>query len=394
MKYIAQIQVEFLKIARKWSDLSDEEQRGYLKRHPKSKRKLTGTISDRDESSKDKEMTSVQQKIVDICEPMIERLCDQAEREINGSVKRIEGSKSDDRNLNVRGSLYDGVSNIFGKESMETELLFRVYDVPSVWPFQNVKLSEFRINRKKRDLYVERVKQGIRENNLMKLKQAIAKYVTADFVNVSGRVRQGSKGFEFEGKLVDDKKRDWDFHARAIGAGGYNIQEYHYRYIINLSSQEVPREEVRKRVSDEARAEKERRRNVRLDERKKRDDERRVKRVVSIVRQVSSDYKNAQRLLEHDEPFLSMSDDSIREWIRTSEWGRTHVVADDDENMSKSVAGVRKFFKDRIERGRERMRELEGEYRKYFDEQGKMKYSKDELREMMRRGEIVDSKVI
>lgn len=41
MKHLATIQFEFLKIARKWDDLTLEEQKGYLSRHPKSKRKLT-----------------------------------------------------------------------------------------------------------------------------------------------------------------------------------------------------------------------------------------------------------------------------------------------------------------------------------------------------------------
>ncbi|MDO8641768.1 MAG: hypothetical protein Q7R33_09575 [Nitrosarchaeum sp.] len=41
MNHIAVIQTEFLKEARKWSDLSLEEQKGYLSRHPKSRRKLT-----------------------------------------------------------------------------------------------------------------------------------------------------------------------------------------------------------------------------------------------------------------------------------------------------------------------------------------------------------------
>lgn len=41
MKHLATIQSEFLKIARKWDDLSYEEQKGYLSRHPGSKRKLT-----------------------------------------------------------------------------------------------------------------------------------------------------------------------------------------------------------------------------------------------------------------------------------------------------------------------------------------------------------------
>jgi len=41
MKHIAIIQSEFLKIARKWDDLTLEEQKGYLSRHPKSKRRIT-----------------------------------------------------------------------------------------------------------------------------------------------------------------------------------------------------------------------------------------------------------------------------------------------------------------------------------------------------------------
>jgi len=41
MKHIAAIQTEFLKEARKWDDLSLEEQKAYLQRHPKSKRRIT-----------------------------------------------------------------------------------------------------------------------------------------------------------------------------------------------------------------------------------------------------------------------------------------------------------------------------------------------------------------
>jgi len=41
MKHLALIQTEFLKTAREWDDLSLDEQRNYLKRHPKSKRRLT-----------------------------------------------------------------------------------------------------------------------------------------------------------------------------------------------------------------------------------------------------------------------------------------------------------------------------------------------------------------
>jgi len=41
MKHLATIQTEFVKEAREWSDLSLQQQKDYLARHPKSKRRLT-----------------------------------------------------------------------------------------------------------------------------------------------------------------------------------------------------------------------------------------------------------------------------------------------------------------------------------------------------------------
>jgi len=41
MKHAEQINAEFVKHARDWDDLSIEEQKDYLHRHPKSKRRLT-----------------------------------------------------------------------------------------------------------------------------------------------------------------------------------------------------------------------------------------------------------------------------------------------------------------------------------------------------------------
>jgi len=45
MKHLAIIQSEFLKSARKWDDLTLEEQKGYISRHPKTKRRLTARPS-------------------------------------------------------------------------------------------------------------------------------------------------------------------------------------------------------------------------------------------------------------------------------------------------------------------------------------------------------------
>jgi len=45
MKHLALVQAEFLKIARKWHDLTYDEQKAYLQRHPLSRRKLTARPS-------------------------------------------------------------------------------------------------------------------------------------------------------------------------------------------------------------------------------------------------------------------------------------------------------------------------------------------------------------
>ena len=42
MEHLAIIQKEFVKEARKWDDLTLDEQRTYIKKHPGSKRRLTG----------------------------------------------------------------------------------------------------------------------------------------------------------------------------------------------------------------------------------------------------------------------------------------------------------------------------------------------------------------
>jgi len=59
MNHVTTIQSEFIKEARKWKDLSYEDQKGYLKRHPGSKRKITakpesGRQEKDDESKKER----------------------------------------------------------------------------------------------------------------------------------------------------------------------------------------------------------------------------------------------------------------------------------------------------------------------------------------------------
>jgi len=61
--HTAQINVEFVKLARKWEDMSLEDQKGYLKRHPKSKRKLTAKPSYPERARKPKKKSEVTDKL-------------------------------------------------------------------------------------------------------------------------------------------------------------------------------------------------------------------------------------------------------------------------------------------------------------------------------------------
>lgn len=62
MKHLATIQSEFLKEARNWDDLSLEEQKGYLSRHPKSKRRITAQPSEQSTSTSTTKSKKVKKK--------------------------------------------------------------------------------------------------------------------------------------------------------------------------------------------------------------------------------------------------------------------------------------------------------------------------------------------
>jgi hypothetical protein len=47
------------------------------------------------------------------------------------------------------------------------------------------------------------------------------------------RIKIGVKGFEGEYKFIFEDGSSFVLETRGIGAGGYNIQVYHYRYLIN-----------------------------------------------------------------------------------------------------------------------------------------------------------------
>lgn len=53
MKHLAKIQSEFMRYASNWDNLSYEEQKAYLERHPQSKRKITAQPSQTESSNDD-----------------------------------------------------------------------------------------------------------------------------------------------------------------------------------------------------------------------------------------------------------------------------------------------------------------------------------------------------
>jgi hypothetical protein len=329
-------------------------------------------------------LTAVQKQIIDICEPMIEELCDKAEKQIEQIIQRIENDKIK-YNIELLYNISKGFSisldEIYKKGSDEREILNRLYEFPE--PYKSTKLENFKLNKSRKDRYIEQTKLDIREFNLRKLREAIIKYISPDFVKVDGKLRQGTKGFEFSGELIDNLNRKWNFTTRAISAGGFNIQTFHYRYIINLSSPEVPKEFVKQRITQEQKTEKENKQKEKLLLRQNKEKDSEIKKKISAIRSFGSDYKRALDIVNYSKPFLAMSDDEIRNWILTAEFGMTHFVQGDDKQLlTKSIEAVRDFFKKRIDKKTKDLEDMKETYEKFYDSKGKSKYSKEQLYEI------------
>lgn len=72
--------------------------------------------------------------------------------------------------------------------------------------------------------------ESIRQTSIAKLESALSKYLTSEDIAKEVNTRVGSKGFEVTATLQDGRC----FYTTCIGAGGYNIQEYHLRYIAKM----------------------------------------------------------------------------------------------------------------------------------------------------------------
>ena len=118
-------------------------------------------------------------------------------------------------------AVYNFLSNIFS-------------DNYSSYKHENVEEPKVFINEerlvKEKLSYEESYRSGMK----FKLTRAIIKYVTSDYTKVENiTIENGIDGFELTSSIFKGDVKEI-IRTRAISAGGYNIQEYHYRYLTKV----------------------------------------------------------------------------------------------------------------------------------------------------------------
>jgi len=292
MKHLFQINMEFVKKAgRKWDDLTYDEQKGYLSRHPKSKRKITVRPESKSVQKSDSK-SGVKQEIMNVCEPLITDLQDKAVAQANRIIKNFEKKKK----AAPEDMSWQKFRQEYTKDPYVMQILMNVYTPKERYGFT---VGNFKLDEERQKKYYEGMKDAIRVNTTSKLSRALGKYIGPEFVEVDNiDLSHGSQGFEITADLKDDQGRSWNFRTRAIGAGGYNIQEWHYRYLIHLSSPEVPKEVVRRKITEREKAEKEEKRQQRVDaraEKQKLKDSKKIAGVFAEIKRRVKDWDEWER---------------------------------------------------------------------------------------------------
>ncbi|MDO8641766.1 MAG: hypothetical protein Q7R33_09565 [Nitrosarchaeum sp.] len=93
MKHLAVIQSEFLKEAREWEDMSYEDQKGYLSRHPNTKRKITARPESGQKVDDDEKSTSKKTEAGDTGDfytNLVEKLTDKPKSWINDRIQQLQ----------------------------------------------------------------------------------------------------------------------------------------------------------------------------------------------------------------------------------------------------------------------------------------------------------------
>jgi len=72
--------------------------------------------------------------------------------------------------------------------------------------------------------------ESVRAISIAKLESALEKFLTSEDIAQEVTTHIGGKGFEVNTKLADGRF----FYTCCVPCGGYNIQEFHYRYIAKM----------------------------------------------------------------------------------------------------------------------------------------------------------------
>lgn len=260
MKHLAQIQIEFLKIAKDWDDLSYEEQKGYLSRHPKTKRKITAkpefqsTQNDdvpRSKTTIGKINQTSKPKLLDLFNPLFKKHDDYLRSSITDQYtfqrkKFLKQFPIKTKDLSKQVLLLDypdneQVKNFVNNDAnnyfLERQILkqFPIKDRQGYLSFS----AQFGSSLYDNSQFQERLNKIIEfaiESNQSKLVNAIYSKLEGLDVKSVNEIRShiGKQGIEGTYEINLNDGTSGRMNTKSIFAGGYNIQVLHYRYLIGI----------------------------------------------------------------------------------------------------------------------------------------------------------------
>lgn len=200
---------------------------------------------------KDIKLTAIQQKVFDACEPLIQsavefhkkwamNLAEECVKWLMAKVKEFGGMASwlsGVQSMNKQMTVYNfcHYKSVDYASELHYYLSSLVDDNREDYHYKEDFPAKFFINTKKAEKYIKRYEDYYRNWITYKLKCSIEKYVTSEFVNIKDiKLMNGARGYEMFAILLDVNNKEYDYHTRAVSAGGYNIQEFHYRYITHI----------------------------------------------------------------------------------------------------------------------------------------------------------------
>jgi len=271
MKHLATIQTEFLKEARDWDSLSIEEQKGYIKRHPKTKRKLTAKPeSITQEQNTPVQLTTNNSSIIEnvgkisyntshndirkIFKPLFKKheeyLIEKTSDKYNRLRKKFLETFSNEinsKNISLKTLLSDypdneNLQNYFkGKDSIDSYMdrrILKEFPIKNSHGYFNF-YTEFResiYDEQEFNVKLKKIIDATIELNESKLVEALySKLEGLDIKSVEDIDSViGNQGIEGLYKITLADGTAGKMTTKSIFAGGYNIQILHFRYLIRL----------------------------------------------------------------------------------------------------------------------------------------------------------------